>query len=296
MKNADTLQPFLIEQADLRGRMVRLEDSLNTIIGQHNYPEVINRYLTETIVMTTLLAGMLKFEGILTVQIMGKSMLKTMVADITHDGNIRAYAGFDEDKIARLTNSKDLSFKQLAGDEAVMAFTIDQSATKERYQGLVQLEGEDITDWLTHYFKQSEQLSTAFKMAINGDEDTIRAAAIMIQSLPQQKGKEQEDDNWKRATMLLDTAKDDEMLSEELETNGLLFRLFHEDGVRVFDALTIQAACRCTAEKVKHVLSTLSEDELNEIKNQDNMIETSCQFCSKSYHFNMDEIISEKKG
>ncbi len=295
MKNSDTLHPFLLEQSSLRGRMVRLDNSLKTILTQHAYPAAISHVMAETVTMTTLLAGMLKFEGILTLQITGKGALTALVADITHHGHVRAYAKWNETELA--ANDTDTTFKQLVGENGMMVLTIDQSATKERYQGMVSLEGDTITDWMCHYFKQSEQIKTGFKMAVTQSGNSYQSAAIMMQAIPHETAGGQKsninEDDWRRSMLLLDTAKDDELISDDLDINDVLFRLFNEDGVRVFDTLAIKHQCRCSDDKVKMILKSLSKEELESI-NQDGLLETTCQFCSKRYHFNVNDILAEK--
>lgn len=289
MDSPDHIQPFQLDRPNLRGRMVCLSSGLDTIIERHKYPEPVARLLSETLVLAALLAGMLKYEGIFTLQAKGNGVVTTLVADITTDGAMRAYAQYDEEKLAALKVSA--SARDLLGDGHI-AFTVDQGANTERYQGLVELEGNTLTDFIHHYFRQSEQIDTALVVAVNHNSISgWRAGGIMLQRLPEQNAHVGTDveDGWRRAMMLMSTATPDELTSATLSANDLLYRLFHEEEVRVFAPHTLIDRCRCSRERVEGIMKSLTDEDISELT-ADGPAEVRCEFCSRVYLFKAEEI------
>lgn len=286
MTAPDLVQPFQLELPNLRGRMVRLGASLDSIIKRHDYPPVIANLLAEAVTLAALLAGMLKFEGVFTLQAKGNGAVSTLVADITSQGHLRAYANFAPEQLTLLGPSP--SAHELLGS-GHLAFTVDQSSSTERYQGLVELSGNSLTDFIQHYFAQSEQIDTVFKTAVQNDRlRGWQAGGIMLQRLPERDSVIDED-GWQRAQMLLGTATNRELLEPQLEANDLLYRLFHEETVRVFEPLELEDRCRCNRERVSGVLQTLSAEDLSELT-QDGPAEVRCQFCARLYNFTKAEV------
>jgi molecular chaperone Hsp33 len=297
----DLVQPFQIESSALRGRLVRLGAALDTILTQHDYPEPIAVMLGEAITLAALLAGALKYEGVFTLQTKGDGPLHLMVADVTSAGALRGYAQFDREKLDRLIVEGDAgalhgSVPRLLG-AGYIAFTVDQGEHTERYQGIVELQGSSLTDCAHHYFRQSEQIQAGIKLAVGRDptRGTWRAGGLMLQRLPTESGRhfvdELEEDRWRRAMVLMSSSTVGEMLDPDLAPNELLFRLFHEDGVRVYDAHDLAARCRCSRERVESVLRSLPEEDRTDLA-VDGVIHVTCEFCNAQHVFAPEEIAS----
>ncbi|HEY1096722.1 MAG TPA: Hsp33 family molecular chaperone HslO [Alphaproteobacteria bacterium] len=284
----DRLQPFMLETSQLRGRMVRLNKAANTIITYHDYPEPVARLLGEALSLTALLAGMLKFDGVFTFQVKGMGPVTMIVCDLTNAGHLRGYASFDADMIAAANLSEAPSLTEICGEGGYLAFTVDQKNAADRYQGIVPLQGDTLSDAVRYYFQQSEQIKTGFDVAVGQRNGVWHTSAIMLQEMPPEGGNsvtsEADVDDWRRAMMLLETASAAELLDNNLPINGMLYRLFHEEGVRVFDPLDIVPKCRCNRKKIAPIIEGLPYEEQLELAEK-GKITVTCEFCNKHYHF-----------
>jgi molecular chaperone Hsp33 len=283
----DIVQPFQIDASHLRGRLVRVGPVLDEILSKHAYPEPVARLLGETITLAITLAGALKYEGIFTLQTKGDGPISLMVADVTSTGDIRGYAQFDAERLAGADIGSAAPVPALLGT-GYLAFTVDQGEHTERYQGIVELSGETLSEGIQHYFRQSEQLDTGIKVAVAFTDLGWRGGALMLQRLPEDQvqqtlGSDVADD-WRRAMVLMGTCTDQEMLDPNLPANDLLFRLFHEDGVRVWAPTNLNASCRCSRDRVATVLASLPRDEIADLKVNGN-VEVTCEFCNSTYTF-----------
>jgi molecular chaperone Hsp33 len=295
----DLIRPFQIDAFALRGRHVRIGPVLDRIIGQHGYPEPVARMLGEAAALAATLAGALKYEGIFTLQTKGDGPIGLMVADVTSDGAVRGYAQYDADALAGLDGAGN-SVPKLIG-AGYLAFTVDQGQHTERYQGIVEITGATLAECAHHYFRQSEQIEVGIRLAAGRTESGWRAGAIMLQRLPLEGGTESllafdgeqaaeaQDDGWRRSLMLLGTCTDAELIDPNLDSDQLLFRLFHEDGVRVYPAQPLEARCRCSRERIENVLKTLPPDDLQHLV-VDGKVGVTCEFCSTFYEFSPEEI------
>lgn len=291
----DLVLPFQIEASRLRGRMVKLGPALDEILTRHAYPEPVARFLAETMTLAMLLSSMLKYDGIFTLQTKGDGPVRLMVADITSVGDIRAYAQFDEEALAKAGDDVTIAPAPALLGKGHIAFTVDQGPNTERYQGIVELYGKTLADCVQHYFRQSEQIDTGLTVSVDqetlpdGGKGAWRAGGIMIQRLPQDATEKVlgsgDEDAWRRAMVLLSSTTGDELLDPELPARDLLFRLFHEDGVRVWQPKALRFGCRCSRERVSDMLSRLPRDEVQSLKIDDGRVEVVCQFCSTAYHF-----------
>lgn len=307
----NVVQPFRLEKSNVRGRMVRMGDVLKQIMEQHDYPPAVSGLLSEVVTVCLLLSGMMKYEGIFTLQIKGSGPIRLLVADVTSKGEIRAYAGFDEAAVKKAAKRKQDPVHHhyhLLGKKGFMAFTVDQGGSvNDRYQGIVELKGTSITEAVQHYFTQSEQIKTSFKIAVHPQDTNWRAGGIMIQQLPDDdagkgeeagKGAETSLEDWTRAAMLLQTCSDGEMLSPVLATSDVLYRLFHEDGVRIYSPTHVRFKCRCSAEKVENILRTIPRAELEEECEKNGKVSIKCEFCSEEYVYKasqLDAVYGEKE-
>lgn len=301
----NVVQPFRLEKSNIRGRMVRIGDVLAQIMKQHNYPPPVSALLSEVATLCLLLSAMLKYEGVFTLQIKGDGPIRMLVADVTHRGEIRAYAGFDEAAVKKLAKRKKDTHKgyyHLLG-KGYIAFTVDQGQAENRYQGIVELKGESLVDAVQHYLTQSEQIKTSFKLAVHPQDGQWRTGAIMIQQMPEDEAgrkvpAETSLDDWTRAVMLLDTCTDGEMLSPVLHSADVLYRLFNEDGVRIYTPSHLRFKCRCSRQRVEDILRTIPRAELEDICEKEGHVSIKCEFCSEEYIFNnneLDDVYKEKE-
>lgn len=278
----DIVLPFMIESSGLRGRVVRMDSALNQILSLHGYAEPVAQLTAEVAILTVLLGSMLKYDGIFTLQTQSDGTVKMLVSDFTAAGDVRACASVRGDM------PPDVN--ALLG-QGHLAFTVDQGENTERYQGIVELRDSSLLKSIQAYFTQSEQIRTGIKMAVGRVDGEWRGAAIMLQDMPEEGGlptsgegpdTSADEESWRRAMILMESCTDQELLS--LPPEDILFRLFHEDGVRVFEPKKLQKGCRCSMEKVEGVLLTLSAEDIAHIT-KDGKITMSCEFCSRSFDF-----------
>ena len=301
----DLIRPFQVERAGVRGRLARLGPSLDAILQRHDYPRPVATLLGEAIALTTLLAGALKFDGVFSLQAKGDGAVRLLVADFVSPGTIRGYAQFDEAALDRTAETKDLDeapVPRLMGS-GYLAFTVDQGEDAERYQGIVPLEGATLGDCAHKYFRDSEQIETAIRLAAAEVDDgaggtTWRAGGLMVQRLPEgapallargvEIDREAWEENWRRAVILMATARDDELVDTGLSPDVLLYRLYHEEGVRVFRDVALAFGCRCSRERAEWVLQSLSGEAIADLE-VDGKLVVDCEFCSARYEFEAAE-------
>jgi molecular chaperone Hsp33 len=286
----DQVQPFMLETSQLRGRIVRLNHVANTIIGYHAYPPPVARLLAEALGLTALLAGMLKYDGVFTLQVKGDGPVTMIVCDLTNKGHLRGYASFNAEMLDAMALDETATLKQVCGEKGYLAFTVDQKRSTDRYQGIVPLEGDSLSDAVRHYFHQSEQIKSGFEVAVGEKAGVWQTGAIMLQEMPHEGGfdggvaGDAEVDDWRRAMLLLGTVSSAEMTDTNLSVYDILYRLFHEEGVRVFKPLPIIAKCRCNRKKIAPIIEGLPIEEQRELAEK-GKITVTCEFCNKHYHF-----------
>jgi len=314
----DLVQPFQIDRSKLRGRLVRLGPALDTILQRHAYPDPVAVLLGECVTLAATLADALKYDGVFTLQMKGDGPVRLLVADVATGGrarppghrNLRGFAQFTAKNMpaGKDSSADHADLAELIGN-GLLAFTVDQGPHTERYQGIVELVGRDMESCIQHYFKQSEQLETGIKIAVGRDlAGRWRGGAVMVQRLPDQAERSgamaadedflsddatppgmADEDDWRRAMVMLASCTRAELLSQELGAQALLFRLFHEDGVRVYDPTPVDDRCRCSRQRVIDTLSRLGSGEVESLTVQDR-IEVTCEFCSTVYHIAEDEV------
>jgi molecular chaperone Hsp33 len=286
----DHLTPFQLEKTDVIGRIVRLgNDSLDPILSAHNYPAPVARLLAEAVCLCSLLGSLLKYEGIFTLQIKGDGPVTSIVSDMTTAGHLRGFAGYSKDLTNELPEDADLN--ALLGDGR-LAFTVDQGADSDLYQGIVELTGNDLSDAVRHYFKQSQQVNTGLKITVDESQDGAwQAGGIMVQSAPPKEARNDnfDPDAWRRAMVLMTSVTPGELLDPDLTTDTLLYRLFHEDGVRRFDDRKLSAECRCSVKRAEHIIRSMNPNSLDEYIEDDELY-FDCEFCGERYTFNQEEI------
>ena len=291
----DLVQPFRIGPFALRGRLVRLGPTVDRILSQHDYPEPVAAILGEAITLAIVLAGALKYDGIFTLQTKSDGPVRLLVADVSTAGAVRGYAQYDRDRLAELDIDAigraevSPSVPELIGS-GYIAFTVDQGEHTERYQGIVEIVGATLAECAQHYFRQSEQIQAGIKLSVAraGENGAWRAGGLMLQRVPPEGGTrviaDDVEDSWRRAMVLMSSATPAELVDPELPPRRLLFRLFHEDGVRVFRTHALEARCRCSAERIGRILRAFPAEDQEELK-QDEVITVTCEFCNTSYDF-----------
>ena len=296
MSGDDLIRPFQVEAAGVRGRLVRLGPTVDEIVRRHAYPPPIARLLGEGIALAAILAGALKYDGVFSLQAKGDGIVRMLVADCTSEGRLRGYAQFDAEALDRLiakTGAERFTVPRLMGG-GYLAFTVDQGDDTERYQGIVPLEGATLAECAQKYFRDSEQVQTAIHIAMADRGEVWRAGAIMVQRLPEgdpammARGAEPDrsvsEEDWRRTVTLMATVGEVELTDLDLGPDELLYRLYHEDGVRVFDTQPLAFGCRCSLVRAERVLEALSAEAIEDLT-VDGRLDVTCEFCNSRYDF-----------
>ncbi len=270
---SDLLYRFLFENSPVRGELAQLENSWQSICQRQDYPPAIKNILGEFAAAAVLLSATLKFEGSLIIQAQGKGPISLLVVECSSDRVIRATAKWQEDSDVQ-------TLKELIG-EGKLVITIDRGKDLERYQGIVEIQGNSVAAVLENYLRQSEQLETRIWLASN----STRAAGLLIQKLPDN---DTDTDAWETAEQLSATVTDSEMLS--LEPEKLIYRLFHAENVRLFDAEPIEFGCSCSRDRVVNALRSLGYDEVKSIIEEQDSVEIDCEFCGQHYRFDAVDV------
>lgn len=305
----DTILPFHLEAADVRGRVARLDGTLNQILSQHNYPLAVSAQVAEAALLTALIGQTISLRWKLSIQIRGDGPLRIIATDYfapkseVEPARIRAYASYDSESV-KITEKEGFD---LIGN-GMFAILIDQGSGTKPYQGITPLAGGSLSKCAETYFAQSEQLPTRFK-AITAQESQggvdikWRAGGIMVQHMPkaspliQNDGGSGEDgllqagdlvsdddaENWSRATILMESAEETELIGPHVGQERLLRRLFHQETPRVFPAQTIEFGCTCGEEKVRQTMSIYSKKDIKHMTADNGVVTADCQFCGAHY-------------
>src|SRR5271156_811183 len=304
----DAVLPFDVDALDLRGRLTRLGPALDDILTKHDYPAAVGKLLGEAIVLTTLLGSALKFDGRFILQTQTDGPVSFLIVDYRGADRVRAYARYDASRLEAGQDSGALLGK------GHLAMTIDQGADMSRYQGLVALDGGSLEDAAHEYFLRSEQIPTRVRLAVGeewrggeGPKHRWRAGGMLLQFLPKAPERARqadlhpgdapegvvthtvaEHDAWVEGQSLISTVEDVELIDPDLSGERLLYRLFHERGVRVFKPLALKAQCSCSREAVASMLKSFEPKDRAEMV-KDGKVEVTCEFCSSVYQFTPHE-------
>jgi len=306
----DIVTPFEVTALDLRGRVVRLGATVDRIIESHAYPLPVAKLVGEAVVLTVMLGSALKIDGRFILQTQTDGAVRMLVVDFTAPGKVRACARFDRKRVAEAEAAGEADAGALLG-RGHLAMTIDQGPDMSRYQGLVALEGGSLEDAAHEYFRRSEQIPTQVRLAVaeelragqGGASHRWRAGGILLQFLPKAperarvadldpgdapEGVEphmvEEDEAWVEGRMLVETVEDVELVDPSLSSERLVYRLFHEPGVRVFQPGDVLAECSCSRASVEAMLKSFSQDDRDHMV-EDGKITVTCEFCNESYVF-----------
>lgn len=291
--------PFQVDRLDIRGRVVHLGAVLDTILARHDYPDAVSSALAELILIAILLGNSVKFDGTFTVQTKSDGAIPMVVADFVTAGAVRGYARFDGDKLAALGPGPH-PVATLFGT-GYLALTIDQGPDIERYQGIVALEGDTLADCAETYFRNSEQIPTLVRLAARRAPfgGPWRAGGLMVQHLPGgglgprltdgHLPDAVDDDHWTTARLKAETVTTDELTGATVGPDVLLWRLFHEDGVRVYPAVTLAAGCRCSRDHIARVLGQFPPEDRADMA-VDGRIVVTCEFCNAGFAFDPERL------
>lgn len=289
----DFVLPFDLPKVGVRGRLIRLDAASERALSAHALPEPAARVAGEALALAALLGSTLKLDGRLTVQTKSDGPLDLVIADYygaaERPRGVRGYARLDA---ARFGALDDKEFSGLAGQGA-MAITIEPRVGGQTYQGIVELSDDGVAASAQTYFAQSEQLPTTIRLAaaplfVAGDRQPHwRAGGIMLQATPDAKNN---DDDWQRLSLILKTVEDLELVDTALKPETLLWRLFHEDEVRVHPAEPVAFRCDCDARRIIQVLRGHSESERAGLADADGIIRAHCEFCGKTHEIGPDAL------
>ena len=321
----DSVLPFEVAALDLRGRVARLGPAVNAILTARDYPAPVAKLLGEAIVLTVLLGTSLKMEGRFILQTQTDGPVRMLVVDFTTPGQVRACARFDAAQVEAAMASATASGRDAAGallGRGHLAMTIDQGPDMSRYQGLMALEGRDLEHAAHEYFMRSEQIPTRVRLAVgeevsatgNGARHHWRAGGILLQFLPKAPERARvadldpgdapqgtmphtlpEDDAWVEGRSLFATVEDVELIDPEVSAERLVYRLFHERGVRVFRSAALVAQCSCSRPNVANMLRSFSQDDRDHMI-ENGVITVTCEFCNSSYVFEPAEVRDQTTG
>jgi len=305
----DTVLPFQLDRSDIRGRVARLDTTLDKILSQHAYPPEVEALVAEAALLTALIGQTIKLRWKLSLQIRGDGPIRIIATDFYAPAEpgaparIRAYASFDAERLQRGTDP----FQQIG--KGYFAVLIDQGAGTTPYQGITPLAGGSLRACAEAYFAQSEQLPTRFQLSFGrnstpGEDESWRAGGVMLQHMPKASPEvadqpsgtdglltavdlldEDEGENWTRANILLDTADELELIGPRVAPTDLLLRLFHEEAPRVYDALGVQFGCTCSADRVRQSMSIYSAKDIAHMTTEEGIVTADCQFCGAHYEF-----------
>lgn len=308
----DTVLPFEVSALDLRGRVVRLGPLVDEVLSRHNYPVPVAKLLGEAVALTVLLGSALKFEGRFILQTQTDGPVRMLIVDFRSPGKVRACARFDAARVAAIAQGGRADTGALLGN-GHLAMTIDQGADMSRYQGLVALNGGNLEAAAHEYFRSSEQIPTRVRLAVAeeysaGSRHTWRAGGMLLQFLPKSPERARvadlppgdapagtaahvvaEDDAWVEGRSLIETVEDLELIDPALSSERLVYRLFHERGVRVFRGVDVAAECSCSRPNVEAMLRSFPQDDRDHMI-ENGMIVVTCEFCSSTYRFAPEEI------
>ena len=283
----DLVAPFQIEAQPVRGRIVRLGPAVDEVLTRHDYPEAVANLLGEACALAALVGASLKFEGRLIVQAQGNGPVAYVVADYDTSGALRGYCRFDADRVAEASQGFARPGAGSLLGQGVFIMTVDQGPDMDRYQGVTPIEGETLALCAETYFAQSEQTPTRVRLAVGqvdaGEGRRWRAGGLLIQNIAEDLTRGSTEEAWTRAQAFFETVGEDELTDPSVASETLLWRLFHEDGVRMFPARTLTGFCRCSHDKIVGMLRSFPPEERAEMVEPDGRIHVTCEYCSRVY-------------
>ncbi len=280
LPDTDFTQRFIFDDSDTRGELVALERSYAEVLAKHPYPEPVAQLLGELMAAAALLVGTLKFDGLLILQARSEGPIPLLMIECSSEREIRGLARYDEAQIAAGATLADMM------PDGSLTLTVDPQRG-QRYQGVVDLDGETLSDCFTNYFVMSQQIGTRIQLCADGR----RARGMLLQQLPADRLKDEEERaaSWQHLTALGRTLKADELLSLDNET--VLHRLYHEEQVRLFDVQKLRFHCSCSRQRSGNALVSLGPEDAQALAvEHGGSVEIDCQFCNQRYLFDSADI------
>ncbi|QAV23042.1 Hsp33 family molecular chaperone HslO [Proteus hauseri] len=283
MSKKDSLSRFLFEKNAVRGEIVNVTETYQSMLENHHYPEPVQCLLGDLLVATSLLTATLKFEGDITVQLQGDGPVRLVVINGNNNQQMRGVARVGEEDV-----KAGSTLKEMIGN-GFMVITVTPKKG-ERYQGIVALDGETIEACIDNYFKQSEQLPTQVFIRSGMQAGKAAAAGMLLQVLPatEEHSVEQTAEHFELLTQLTHTIKAEELFA--LDTKEILHRLYHEEDVTLYEPQRVEFRCTCSRERCEDTLVTLSEEDVNHLLQEQGNIDMECEYCGTHYIFNEDDI------
>jgi molecular chaperone Hsp33 len=283
----DLVAALQIEGWPVRGRIARLSTAIDEILTRHAYPEPVANLLGEACALAALVGSSLKIDGRLILQAQGDGPVSYVVADYDSDGSLRGYCRYDEAKVAEASQGFQRPGARTLLGEGVFVMTIDQGPDTDRYQGITPIEGESLALCAENYFDQSEQTPTRIRLAVaqlQTEQGFVwRAGGLMLQNIAEDTARGSTEEAWERTQALFETLGEDELVDPTVPPHVLLYRLFHEDGVRLEAARPLKAFCRCSQDRILGVLKSFSAEERADMVEADGAIKVTCEYCSRVY-------------
>jgi molecular chaperone Hsp33 len=292
----DLAAAFQIEGWPVRGRLVRLGAAIDKILGAHAYPEPVAGLLGEACALAALVGSSLKFDGRLLIQAQGDGPVRYVVADYGTDGTLRGYCRYDEAEVVEASKGFARPGAQTLLGKGVFIMTLDRGPDFERTQGITPIEGESLSLCAEHYFEQSEQVPTKVRLAVGSVQTDAgaqwRAGGAMIQVIAGDAARGSTEEVWDRTRALFGTLGDDELIDPTISAETLLFRLFHEDGVRLEGARALSAVCRCSKDRIASVLASFDPKEREDMVEPDGKIRVTCEYCATVHELEPDDVVT----
>lgn len=303
MDNFDNCVSFHINGGAFLGRIVRLDKVINTILAKHKYPRQVSAVVAESSALAALLSSTIKYDGLFTLQTKSNGPVPMVVVDVRSDGRMRACADYDETKII-----KAQELRKTVGEiepaphfmgEGILAFTVDQGSKTDLYQGIVDLQGKNLSECAMRYFKQSEQIETYLQLylqAPQNENEGWKSAGVLLQKIPTKGGKETEtdeqaDEAWNQAVVFMQSLQESEIFNSSLSSAEILHRLYHADGLEINTTRQYAFACRCSREKLLNTLHGMKPEDIDDMC-ENNKITATCHFCGTQYSFDKGELLA----
>lgn len=302
----DSVTVFQLEGRPVRGRVVRLGETADKILSAHDYPVSVARLVGEAAMIAALIGDSLKFEGKLIVQasgpgsegrkVEGGGPVAFVVADFVPGEGVRGYAKYDPERVKMLeqVHGGPVGAQMLLGG-GHFAMTVDPGPDMERYQGVTSIEGESLAEAAEHYFAQSEQVPSRLKLAVGrqmvaGGDHVWRCGGALIQRIAGDETRGDAQADFDHARALFDTVEPDELIDPGITSGRLLYRLFHEEGVRVEDSRMVERRCACEHDRLARLLARFPSDDREHMSDQTGQVAMTCEYCNREWTFSAAEI------
>jgi molecular chaperone Hsp33 len=296
MLEDDFVAPFSLDNAPVRGRVARLGAlALDPILRRHDYPRCVAMLLGEALTLAALVQSLLKADGRLIVQAQGQGLVPLLVAEVGDSGALRGYTRLAHGAAEVLASANRIAPSELLGT-GNLVMTLERGGDQPAYQGVVPLEGTTLAECAENFFRVSEQTDTRIALAVGevlgGEAPLWRAGGILMQRVAGDAARGDTTEDWSRASILFGTVTDAELIDPDLPADRLLYRLFHEEGVRMSDGAAVRDLCTCDEERLTNVMKQFPANELRELVEPDGKLHARCQFCSREYLIAPERVVA----